>query len=153
MRKLHDFLVVKAHDMKVVMKVREQCFAGQWKDSPLHVRDSAAVGVPTVTYSESHNHSLSAEKKMANMVTMYNRFIAPNRRPDYLPPVTSSTSAVSTARTPVPATLVSSASAGQRKRKQKQSKWSMTGCADGSGHKNPTRWSEGHTTRAGCPTT
>ena len=34
-RKYHDFLVVKAHDGTVVMKVREKCFDGIWKESPL----------------------------------------------------------------------------------------------------------------------
>ena len=37
-RKLH---VVKAHDGNVV---RENCFTGVWKDSPLCVRDSTAAG-------------------------------------------------------------------------------------------------------------
>ena len=46
-RKLHDFLVVKAHNGDVVMKVRKNCFTGVWKDSPLRVRDSTAIGVPT----------------------------------------------------------------------------------------------------------
>ena len=34
-RKLHDFLVVKTNTGEVVMKVREWCFSGQWKRSPL----------------------------------------------------------------------------------------------------------------------
>ena len=37
-RKYHSFLVVKAHDGTVVMKVRENCFGGIWKDSPLPQR-------------------------------------------------------------------------------------------------------------------
>ena len=60
--KLHDFLVVRAHNGNVVMKVRENCYVGEWKDSPLHVRVSTAVGVPTTRYSDSHLHSISAEK-------------------------------------------------------------------------------------------
>jgi len=34
-RKLHDFLVVKTNTGEVVMKVREWCFSGEWKRSPL----------------------------------------------------------------------------------------------------------------------
>lgn len=33
-QKYHDFPVVKAPDGTVVMKVREHCFSGSWKDSP-----------------------------------------------------------------------------------------------------------------------
>ena len=135
-RKLHDFLVVKAHDGKVVMKVRDKCYTGAWKDSPLHVQDSTAIGVPTTRYSDSHHHDISAEK----MVTMYDRFIPLGRRPEYLPPTSS------TAPTPTAPTPVLSTSSKQRKK----SKCSTTGC-DGLGHRNPSRWSEGHTTRAGCP--
>ena len=148
-RKLHDFLVVKAHNGNVVMKVRENCFTGEWKDSPLRVRVSAADGVPTTKYSVSHLHSISAEK-MANMVTMYDRFIPPDRRPDYLPPLTVVSSTTSTAHTPAPTTTPSISSTSGRQRKRKQSKCSTEGC-DGSGHKKRARWTEGHTTKAGCP--
>ena len=47
-RKYHDFLIVKAHDRRVVMKV--------------HVRDSSKPGVPTTTYKETQTKSLTAEK-------------------------------------------------------------------------------------------
>ena len=36
-KKFHDFLIVKCHDGNVVMKVRDWCFKGAWKPSPLHV--------------------------------------------------------------------------------------------------------------------
>ena len=141
-RKLHDFLVVKAHNGDVVMKVRKNCFTGVWKDSPLRVRDSTAIGVPTTTYSDTHLHSISAEKT-ANMVTMYDRFIPLDRRPDYLP-------TCSTAPTLAPASTPAPLTTPGRQRKRKQSKCSTTGC-DGSGHKNPSRCTDGHKTRAGCP--
>ena len=76
-RKLHDFLVVKTHDGRVVMKVREHCYGGDWKESPLHVRDHSASGIPTTTYAEKHYHGISAQK-MADMVTMYDRYISPD---------------------------------------------------------------------------
>ena len=36
----------------VVMKVRENCFGDSWKDSPLHVKNTDAPGILTVTYSK-----------------------------------------------------------------------------------------------------
>jgi hypothetical protein len=143
-RKYHDFLVVKAHDGTVVMKVREHCFSGSWKDSPLRIRDSSVSGVPTETYKETQTRSLTAEK-MANMVTMYDRFIPPHCRPDYLPP--QSTAIRSSC---APSTSASAQSSASPSRKRKQSKCSTEGC-DGTGHKNPARWAAGHTTKAGCP--
>ena len=43
--KLHDFLVVKTNDGEVVMKVREHCFAGVWKNSPLKVVNTDVAGL------------------------------------------------------------------------------------------------------------
>lgn len=48
-RKLHDFLIVKGYDGQVVMKVREKCFTGEWKRSPLRLLDPATPGIPTTT--------------------------------------------------------------------------------------------------------
>lgn len=140
-RKYHDFL--KAHDGTVVMKVREHCYSGSWKDSPLRIRDSSVSGVPTETYKDTQSRSLTTEK-MANMVTMYDRFIPPHCQPDYLP-LQSTANCSSCA--PTSASAQSSASPS---RKRKQSKCCTEGC-DGTGHKNPARWAAGHTTKAGCP--
>lgn len=153
-RKYHDFLVVRAHDQTVVMKVRERCFDGQWKDSPLHVRDVSAPGLPTNSYKETQTRSISAEK-MANMVTMYNRFISPDRRPEYLPPersapVSALAQTTSALQTPSATSTSSAPAASSPTRKRKQSKCSTVGC-DGTGHKNPKKWTQGHTTKAGCP--
>ena len=56
-RKYHDFLVVKAHDGTVVMKVRENCYSESWKDSPLRMHDSSVSGVPTQTYKDTESHN------------------------------------------------------------------------------------------------
>ena len=87
-RKYHDFLIVKSHDSGVVMKVRENCFSGSWSESPLH---ADADGTPTITYRDTRTRQLTSEK-MANIITMYDRFISPHRRPDYLPSCNPSTS-------------------------------------------------------------
>ena len=141
---LHDFLVVITDDGEVVMKVHEHCFDGAWKNSPLKVVNTDVAGTPLNTYRETHCHSLSAEK-MANMVTMYDRFISPDCRPEYLPPLNCHTTDPCPPTTVTPTALSSSSG-----RPRKQSKCSVQGC-DGTGHRNPDRWSEGHTTRAGCP--
>ena len=73
-RKFHDFLIVMKHDGVAVMKVREHCYHGLWKDSPLHVISSAVSGTPTTTYVE-RQHNISSEK-MANMILMYDRIIS-----------------------------------------------------------------------------
>ena len=144
-RKYHDFLVVKTHDDSVVMKVREKCYCGDWKDSPLHVLDTTVPGVPDTKYSSSHYRAIPAEK-MANMVTMYNKFIPPDHRPDYLPPFSTSRP---TAHSSSSTSSTTSAS-GAKQSKRKQSKCSTPRC-DGSGHRIPSRWAEGHKTKAGCP--
>ena len=58
-RKYHDFLVVRSqgHAGSVVMKVRENCFGGSWKNSPLHVTNHDATGTPTSTYSHTPHYN------------------------------------------------------------------------------------------------
>jgi len=148
-RKYHDFLIVKAHDGTVVMKVHENCFGGSWRNSPLHVRDSSVPGVPTDTYKETQMKTISAEK-MANMITMYDRFIPPNHRPDYLPSSIPSMSAPSTSSATTSSASQSAATVPGPSQKRKQNKCSTEGC-DGTGHNNPAKWAQGHTTKAGCP--
>lgn len=150
-RKLHDFLFIRAHTGQVVMKVREQCFRGQWKDSLLRVVNPMVVGTPSTNYKDKHEHNIK-DDKMANMVTMYDKFISPDRRPDYLPaivqPHPTSRLTLSSATSAQAQTASTPSSAPTRQRKA--SKCTVNGC-DGSGHRNKARWSEGHTTKAGCP--
>ena len=40
-RKYHDFMIVRTHEDKVVMKVREHCYCGSLTNSPLHVTDDS----------------------------------------------------------------------------------------------------------------
>lgn len=136
--KLHDFLVVKTNIGEVVMKVREWCFSGEWKRSPLrNVNDDVS---PTLlsTYSETHVNDIP-EGKMTDMVTMYNRFIPLDRRLGYLPPLAPTTSNCSTAVHATNATALgkeSSTASSQShlqsgtslsKRARKQSKCSVEG--------------------------
>ena len=147
-RKLHDFLIVKAHDGQVVMKVRQRCFTGNWRASLLRIVNPSAPGTPTVTYKDAHTHNIK-EDKMANMLTMYNRFISPCRRPDYLPPF-QQPPAIPSNNHPSTSSASTSASVPALQRKRKQSRCTVEGC-DGTGHRNKARWSEGHSTKAGCP--
>lgn len=84
-RKYHDFLIARSYDQSVVMKVRESCCSGSFSTSPLKINDPNAVGVPTDNYKATVFRDLSTEK-FENMKVMYNQFIPPERRPDYLPP-------------------------------------------------------------------
>ena len=152
-RKLHDFLIVKGYDGHVVMKVREKCFTGDWRESPLRLLHETIPGTPTTTYKDAHLHNIK-DDKLANMVTMYNRFIAPDRRPEYLPPLqpalTLQHQPSSSSTTEHQPTSTMSSARQEPPRRRKQSKCTVEGC-DGRGHRNKARWSEGHTTRAGCP--
>ena len=65
----------------------------------LRLRDSSVPGVPTDTYKETQMKTISAEK-MAIMITMYDRFIPPNHRSDYLPPLSTSAPSTSSAKLP-----------------------------------------------------
>ena len=123
------------------MKIREKCYDGSFSESPLSIVDESAAGYPTENYRDTHTRPLTSEK-MKNMVTMYDKFIPPERRPDYLPPFhpLASTSSQGLVSNP------SSSTTTGRKKSQCQT----PGC-DGTGHRNKSRWNEGHTTRAGCP--
>ena len=156
-RKFHNFLIVMKHDGVAVMKVHEHCYHGPWKDSPLRVISSAVSGTPTTTYVE-RQRNISSEK-MANMILMYDRFISPDRRPDYLPPLAErdTVSAPRSSGTVPDSTGTSSgpvqtatATSTSTTRKRKRSTCSVEGC-DGTGHRNPAKWNQGHTTKAGCP--
>ena len=95
------------------MKVREKCYSGEWKESPLHILDITAPGVPDTKYSDHHYRAISKEK-MANMVTMYDRFIPPSRHPDYLPSLETS---ATTPRSSSSTSSTTASDAGQSKRK------------------------------------
>ena len=81
-RKLHDFLVVKTNTGEVVMKVREWCFSGEWKRSPLWIVNDDVSPTLLSIYSKTHAHDIP-EGKMTDMMTMYNCFIPLDRRPCY----------------------------------------------------------------------
>lgn len=62
---------------QVVTKVLEQCFRGQWKGSLLHTVDPTVLGTPSRDYKDACTQI--KDKKFANMVTMYDKFISPDR--------------------------------------------------------------------------
>lgn len=150
-RKLHDFLFIHSHTGEVVMKVRELCHSGAWSDSTLKVISPALHGIPSTNYKETQTRPIK-DDKMAHMVTMYNKFVSPDRRPSYLPafqpsvPITQPIVGVSASS----CALASCSSNTGTTRQRKQSKCSVPGC-NGSGHRNRAKWNEGHRTKAGCP--
>ena len=144
-RKYHDFLIARSVTGSVVMKVQEKCFDGSFIMSPLNIIDESAAGSPTQNYKTTHTRALTDEK-MKNMITMYDKFVDPDRRPSYLPPFASSSPASQQAAQASNSGLTTAQSAPSRKR----SHCKTPGC-DGSGHRNKSRWHEGHSTRAGCP--
>lgn len=150
-RKLHDFLFIHSHTGKVVMKVRELCHAGDWNDSTLKLLFPDLHGISSTNYQDTQTRMIK-DDKMAHMVTMYDKFISPDRRPSYLPAFQPSIPNVQ----PIHSVSASSSALASRSsnssttRQRKQSKCSVPGC-DGSGHRNHAKWNEGHRTRAGCP--
>ena len=144
-RKLHDFLIIRpSPNEAVIMKVREHCFNPREVPSvsPLRVISDITVKPTLLSYKQARYHQIS-EEKMAHMVQMYNSFVPLDRRPEFLPPFACAVMPSIPSGSGVP-TVRPSASP------RKKSKCSVPGC-DGTGHKNPKRWSEGHTTKAGCP--
>ena len=81
-RSLHDFLFFKSTAGSVVTKVRELCYSGAWKQSPLHPKDPSLPGFPSDTYKDKHYKKITKDK-MEHMITMYNKFIAPSYLPSY----------------------------------------------------------------------
>lgn len=149
-RKLHDFLIVRAAD-KVVMKVRESCYRGIAIESPLRILDTSQVALPTTCYSQ-HRRQLAPDK-MSHLAQMYTRFVPPERWPGYIdatrhtPTQPTSNPVLPSQRSASPLASTSQSSAPL----PKKPRTCNTPHCDGSGHKNKKRWSEGHTTRAGCP--
>ena len=94
------------------------------------------------------NHFLWKDGKHGHNVRPF--YVSPDRRPDYLPSPSSATNSISVPSTSSATVPQMSAAAPGLSRKRKQSKCSTEGC-DCTGHKNPTKWASGHTTKAGCP--
>ena len=157
-RKLHDFLIVRAAD-KVVMKVRESCCRGVAAESPLHILDSSQVAIPTTCYSQ-HRMQLAPDK-MSHLTQMYTKFVPLERWPGFIDssqhtPIQPTSNPVVPSRRPA-STLDSTPSNASQQQSgaplAKKPRRCSTPHCDGSGHKNKKRWNEGHTTKAGCPRT
>ena len=135
-QKYHDFPVVKAHDGTVVMKVREHCFSGSWKDSP--TRFVRIWSRPTRIHKEKVSQQKRWQTWLSCMITSYHLTAGqttchlPLAPPVLLPPLTASQSSAG----------VTSPS---RKRKQRDLEvvlWYRI---------QKFRQVVGHTTKAGCP--
>lgn len=135
-RKLHDFLTFRCMNDEVKTNVRSRCYTGCYAPSTLVVVHRTCV-LPVPESYEPKKHELS-EQKLSHMLLMYKRWIDPSRWPLFLP---------SFSQLDDPPAGPSQSAA---RRQRKPSKYSTPGCK-GVGHKNPAKWSQGHSTRAGCP--
>jgi hypothetical protein len=168
-RKMHDFLIVRSINDRVVMKVRASCHSGNAIESPLRVVDSSQTGSPTGCYDD-HTRPIAAEK-LGHVLQMCSRYIPPSRWPSYIPSATpqpsplvpasanlGNGSAPAQVRLSAHTSRMPSAATGQHQPglapeippAKKAKKCGTPGC-DGSGHRNNKHWNEGHTTKAGCP--
>ena len=126
----------------------ENCFSGN--ESPLHVKHPDADGMPTVAYSETRTRALTSEK-MANITT-----IDSDRRPVYHAYLPHPALSQHPRPLPLPDLLAPDHHLSPQTLQQNRSpvleheKEANAGC-DGTGHKNPFKWAQGHTTKAGCP--
>ena len=151
---MHDFLIVRSVNDRVVMKVRASCHSGN------------AIESPTGCYDD-HTGPIAAEK-LGHVLQMCSRYIPPSRWPSYIPsatpqpnPLVPASANLGNGSAPAQARLSAHTSrmpSGQHQPglapeippAKKAKKCGAPGC-DGSGHRNNKRWNEGHTTKAGCP--
>ena len=84
-RKLHDFLIALSQidHSTIVRKVRGKCSSGNFTSSPLKLWTQVWLVLRTPT---SYLDDPLLTEKMGHMVTNYNQFVLPERRPTYLPP-------------------------------------------------------------------
>lgn len=139
-RQFHDFVINRNSGGNTQLHVRERCDSGDFKPFNIVRRD---VSVCTNCIPEGSCNYLQSKRplsveKMADMNTMYTRFINPSRWPTYI------------SSRPLDAQTTQTRQSGHSKTGTSCRHCSTPGC-DGTGHKNVKRWFEGHTTRAGCP--
>ena len=88
-RELHDFVTVAMPPDKVVMKVRERCYAGPLRDTPTKVKrgftaDHSCIPRVTDTYKAKSLVKQIPESKLGHLVQMYNNFIEEEKWPDFI---------------------------------------------------------------------
>lgn len=62
-RDLHDFLALCSPGHNAVMKVRETCYTGTLRDTPMKITDELRVALPTVNHSY---HALKRVKELSD---------------------------------------------------------------------------------------
>ena len=87
-RELHDFVTVAMLPDKVVMKVRERCYAGPLRDTPTKVKhrftaDQSCIPRVTDMYKAKSLVKQIPESKLGHLIQMYN-FIEEERWPDFI---------------------------------------------------------------------
>lgn len=89
-RELHDFLTVAISSDKVVMKIREKCYAGPLRDTPTKVKrgfttTQSCIPRVTDTYRAKGLVKEIPESKLGHLIQMYRNFIEEERWPDFIP--------------------------------------------------------------------
>lgn len=88
-RELHDVVTVAMPPDKVVMKVRERCYAGALRDTPTKVKRGFCANessIPRIsdTYKARGLVKSIPESKVGHLNQMYSKFIEKERWPNFL---------------------------------------------------------------------
>ena len=133
------------------LDVRKLCSGGEYTPVCIHINPDIVPDLRSSVrnYEEAGMMPGLSVEKTARLLEMYNTWISPERRLEFLPPyvppeATPSIAAVSSTGP------VSSALAQEREDRRARRRCSTPGCS-GLDHKNVRRWFEGHITRSGCP--
>ena len=133
-RKYHDFVINRDHDGNAQLKVREVCGSGDFIVRHLKLRRGEFP-------SHIPHQIISLQSEHCYPRSFLTCRPDPDRWPDYISTVQASDS--TSHITEQPASTITTTHC-------RVNHCSIPGC-DGTDHKNVQRWSQGHTTRAGCP--
>ena len=151
---LHDFVwSYPSAELRPQLNVRKLCSGGDYTPVTLYRQEEGAVPDlrdSLISYEDAHECPAISPEKMAHLVDMYDRWISPDRRLEFLPPYQPTVVPQAQFIAAAAGGPITSALAQAHEEQRARRKCSTPGCS-GQGHKNIARWAEGHTTRSGCP--
>ena len=139
-RRYHDFFVTRNSDGNAELRVREDCSAGDLHITELKLRTGSSCEMQC--FPAPHFNYFSSKCEIS---TEHSSFIARDRWPSYL-----QSQHPSEISEPEPTQQICENTSGSSRMQRRKKHCSILGCT-ATGHKNVSRWSEGHTTKAGCP--